>query len=139
MRDIHNKYDLAILMDIASISASTKSKLIDIALHEGVELVVPTGAATGVDVSNYITPVVQHSDTNLDADYETVPANFLLGSFGALEANSVQRVGYIGGKKNVRVHLVETGAVTSMTVGVLAMIGHSRFGPPTAPTPETAS
>lgn len=69
---------------------------------------------------------VQESDDGIA--WTDVAATDLQGAFIALAANSVQEVGYIGGKRYIRVHNVSGGAAGA-TFGVAVVRGHARSRP----------
>ena len=104
----------------------------------GAEVSVISGAQVGNDGSNFVTPVLQESNTQHDADFANVAASDIVGGVvpGALAANTVQKIGYIGMMRYVRVNFVFTG--TGVTSAYLSAIGALEFAslmPGTDPSP----
>ena len=86
--------------------------------------------------SNYVTPILQESDSLTEADYSSVTASDILNSFSAITttASQVQNVGYIGSKRYIRVFADGTGSVGAVPISVTAILHNARHNPPTAPT-----
>lgn len=104
----------------------------------GAEVSVISGAQVGNDGSNYVTPVLQESDTVHAADFANVAAADIVGGVapGAVGANTVQKIGYIGMKRYIRINFVFTG--TGVSSAYLAAIGALEFAslmPGTDPSP----
>ncbi len=143
-RDFHSNVGVVHLLDPQDLAGvTTASSILDTNGFEGAELLVSFGAATPLGVSNYVTPVLQESDTTADADFTTVAAGSVRGAFTAVNAtnedSTTQNVGYVGFKRYVRVRLVVTGTVTALNAGVVGLLTHPHHGPATAPSPVTAT
>ena len=125
-------------------STDTASSILDTADCNGVEVDVIVGALTGVDATNFITPVLQESDTTKAADFTAVNAADMLGAFSKVDAATkdsvIQRVGYIGSKRYLRVNLDYTDdGITAGIVGVVGILGYAKEGPMTAPAAVAAT
>jgi hypothetical protein len=112
----------------------TASAWLDTNQCDGSVLSVNVGALTGVDGSNYLTPVLQESDTTVATDATTVAAGDVQGAFTKMDANTedqvTQFVGYIGSKRYVRVNLDYTGTgITASLVSVDGILGMAKYPP----------
>jgi len=137
MRDLHNNIAVVQLMAPQTITGDTYSSVLDLQDYESAEIVVNVGTCSTVDTdSNYVTPILQESDTLTEADYSSVTASDILNSFSAITttASQVQNVGYIGSKRYIRVFADETGSVGAVPISVTAILHNARHNPPTAPT-----
>jgi len=137
MRDLHNNIAVVQLMAPQTITGDTYSSVLDLQDYESAEIVVNVGTCSTVDTdSNYVTPILQESDTLTEADYSSVTASDILNSFSAITttASQVQNVGYIGSKRYIRVFSDETGSVGAVPISVTAILHNARHNPPTAPT-----
>lgn len=137
MRDLHNNIAVVQLMAPQTITGDTYSSVLDLQDYESAEIVVNVGTCSTVDTdSNYVTPILQESDSLTEADYSSVTASDILNSFSAITttASQVQNVGYIGSKRYIRVFADETGSVGAVPISVTAILHNARHNPPTAPT-----
>ena len=147
MLDSHLKDNGAAVMlnpqDI--VATTTASKVMDVAGFSSASVAVMFGGLTGQAATKTVTPVLQESDTTVGADFTDVAADDIDGAFVTVEnvdkAGTVQRVGYKGYKKYIRVNLVVVGAPTETKVAVLGMTGVKRQGkwPAADPTVSNAS
>lgn len=125
--------------------SDTKSNLIDTQGFESLMVLAIVGALTGVDASNYVTPILQESDTTDDADFSAVAAADMVGDGfskidAAAEDSVIQSVAYVGTKRYVRVLFDYTG--TGITAGIAGAIGvanHGRVQPAADITPVSAT
>lgn len=143
-RDLHNNIGVTHLLDAQDTAGvTTASNILDTQGFESAEIIVNVGAATPLSGSNYLTPVLQESDTIADTSFTTVAAAGLLGAFtavnGASDDNSSQSVGYIGNKRYIRVNLVVTGTLTATNVAVVGVVGNGFHRPVSAPAAITAT
>lgn len=139
MKDTKNNTGAVLLLEPADLVATdTVSGILDTANFNGAILSVIVGALTGVDGSNYLTPVFQESDTLVGTSFATVAATDLVGAFSVVNATSkdsvVQSAGYIGNKRYIRVNLDYTGTgISAGIVGVVGILNEAKFEPVTAP------
>lgn len=126
------------------VSTDTLTSIVDTAGYSGIEVDVIIGALTGVDSTNYLTPVLQECDTTEDDDFKAVGSDYMIGAFSKVDAatkdSTIQRVGYVGNKRYIRVKLDYTGSgITAGIVGAIGIVGLPSSAPVTAPAPITAS
>ena len=104
MRDLKNNVDAQPSIDPASYSADQTGVGVGLRDFDSAMAVVQVGAIVG----STHPPKIQESDD--DTVYGDVAALDLHGAFTALSANTVQRVGYKGAKRYVRVFVTSSGA-----------------------------
>ncbi len=121
MRDIKNNVDAQPSIDPASYSADQTGTGIDLQDYDSAMAVVQVGAVVG----NTHTPKIQESDD--DSTYNDVGTDDLEGDFVAASANTVQRVGYKGAKRYIRVFVTSTGA--SAIYGATIVRGNAYVAP----------
>lgn len=143
-RDLHNNLGVVHLLDAQDIvTTDTKSNILDTNGFESAELLVSIGAATPLSGTNYLTPVLEESDTTADGDFTTVAAADKLGSFtavdGATDDQATQKCGYVGTKRYLRVNLVVTGTLSACNVAVVGLVSHASHRPVTAPAAVSAT
>lgn len=143
-RDLKNNIGINVLLESQDLAhTDTKSAILDTAQFPGVAVAVAIGELTGVDGSNYVTPVLQESDTTADTAFTTVAATDIEGAFtkvdAAAEDSVIQYVGYKGGCRYIRALLDYTGTgITAGIVGVYGIVGRAD-APTTAPAPVAAT
>ncbi len=111
--DLKSNADVAQSLVPATRNTDTNGSGVDLRGYEAAMVVFDTGAIT----DGTHTPTLEESDD--DATYTTVAAADLQGAFANLSANSVQRVGYIGGNRYIRAQCNSsgtTGAAYSATI-----------------------
>ena len=149
-KEIYNDIATCNMLDaIDCAAADVKSSILDTQDFESALIVVDYGVMTGGDASNYVTAVLQESDTTVDGDFTTVGSTDKIGSFVAITAalanySDEQKVAYIGTKRYVRVLLDYTisggGApVTALLASVLGLMSNARIGPPSEVAPTAAT
>lgn len=145
MKDLKSRIGIVQLLAPQDTSdTDTSSAILDTFGFNGAVLAVNVGTITGVDASNYLTPVLQASDTTADTDFAAVDAADIHGAFTKIDATSeddlAQVVGYKGSKRYVRVKLDYTGtAITTSLVGVTGILGRPRTLPAVAPAAVAAT
>ena len=144
-RDLKNNIAINTLLEAQDLDhTDTVSEILDTTEMQGILLAVAIGALTGVDASNYLTPILLESDTTAGADFTDVAAGNMIGAFikidSATEDSVVQQVGYKGGKRYVRVSLDYTGTgITAGVVGVFGIVGMGKEAPVIAPDAISAT
>ena len=146
MRDLYHNLPIVHLLDAQGITdTSVESDILDLSGYGGACLVVNVGEGV-VDASNYVTPVLEESDTIEDLDFSTVDPSDILGGFlpvsgeeGEADVQGTQYVGYIGSKRYLRVLLGVTGDVTTTYVSVDGILGYPASAPAEGPEPITAT
>lgn len=103
---------------------------VDTAGYESATVVLDGGIVT----DGTHTPKLQESDAS-GSGYTDVAAADLLGSFTAMTVQSplaaagTQKVGYIGGKRYIRVFVTVATASTGGVYGASVILGHARHQP----------
>tara|TARA_R110000787_G_scaffold7296_6_gene25062 strand:- start:17559 stop:17972 length:414 start_codon:yes stop_codon:yes gene_type:complete len=129
MQDLHHSMTSLVGMDLAAITSDTTTvgNIIDRAAKEAVEFVILSGTVTDGSYA----PLVEHGDAANLSDAATVPATELLGTaaeatIGAGDDDQAgKKIGYMGGKRYVRLSLVSTGTTTGGTnMGSVVVLGH---------------
>jgi hypothetical protein len=121
MRDLKNNLDGVGSIDPASITATTNGSGVDLRDYDGAMIVFQAGTADTGNGDETYTPSVEESDDN--SSFSAVAASDLEGSFVNMTANSVQRVGYKGAKRYVRVVLTLGGTTPSIDASALVVRG----------------
>jgi hypothetical protein len=122
----------------------TATAWLDTLGFEGATLSAVIGALTGSDGSNYLTPVLQHSDTTAATAAEAVAAADIEGAFTKVDAANedslIQTVGYVGAKRYVRINFDYTGTgISAGIVGAYGTLGHASRRPAVAPAAVAAT
>lgn len=150
MRDLKNNVAVVSLLDPVTLTstaiADTKTNYVDLQGYDSAVIAVAYGTVATPAENSELIAILQESDTTTDTDFDTVATTDLIGAFtavdGAADDNAVQKVGYIGCKRYIRVLLdiTNTGSgLTSVPVAVAAVLGNADTCPVTAPTPAAAS
>lgn len=143
-KDLKSNIATVLMKEPVDMAGTTgASSLLDTAGFNGVEVDVIIGELTGIGTSNYLTPVLQECDTTEGDDFAAVDEADMIGTFtkvdAAAEDSLIQRVGYIGSKRYVRVNLVYTGTITAGIVGVVGVLGHPGKAPVIDPAAASAT
>lgn len=130
-KEINNKVALCNIIDPVAITATTTSDIVDVQGFEALSVMIAMGAGT-FTTDNYLTCKLQESDTTATGDFTDVASTDLIGSFlvynaetDGIDADSVQKVGYIGTKRYVRLVCTETGTFSSV-ISATAILSHAR-------------
>jgi len=136
MRDLANSIAAVASLDAAVRTADTDGATVDLQGFESATVVAMIGAeGDTLDASNYVEFVLQHSDDDSTwsavADADVVEGSVSSGAFSlhddAAEAPAVATIGYVGGKRYVRVNDARTGTHTNGTATSAVVIkGHAR-------------
>ena len=132
MRDLHNNIDLAVALNTAAISSDTTTvgNIIDLRGFNSAEFVIQSGTLT----DGTYTPLLEEGDiANLSDAAAVVDADLLgteaLAVLLSTEDDAVKKLGYIGGKRYVRLSIVSTGTTSGGTVSALAVRGNPTDAP----------
>ena len=110
----------------AVVTATTKGSHADLQGFNSATLIINTGAIAG---DGLFVVAIQESNTTTDGDFVDVAAGDLLGTLpAALEASTVYKQGYIGGKRYIRTVLTKNSG-TSLAAGVVVVKSHPREAP----------
>ncbi len=104
MKDMKNNLDVVKSVDPATYNSDQTGAGVDLRGFGSSMAAVQSGALT----DGAHTPKLQESDD--DATYTDAPATDLEGSFANISANAIQRVGYKGSKRYIRVFVTSNGA-----------------------------
>lgn len=117
MRDMHNNVLPAVALNTTTITTdtTTNGNIIDLQGFDMVEFFIVTGTLTDGDY----TPLIEDGDDSGLSDAAAVADTELLGTeAGAAfttdtDDNKVSRIGYVGGKRYVRLSIVSTNTATN--------------------------
>lgn len=104
MRDIKNNVDLVKSINPAAYTTAQTGAGVDLSGYGSAMAILSSGALT----DGTHTPKLQES--NDDSTYTDVGTDDLEGTFAALSANSVARVGYKGAMRYIRVYVTSSGS-----------------------------
>lgn len=124
MKDIKSNVDANASIDPATHNSDQTGTGVDLQGYEASMTVVQSGALT----DGAHTPKLQESED--DSVYTDVASTDLEGSFANLLADAIQRVGYKGAKRYVRVFVTSSGS-TGAIYGVLILRGVAHHSPVT--------
>jgi hypothetical protein len=130
-RDIHNNIKVLPAIDPAAIrtgNAVTTGATIDTAGFEAVEFAIQSGAVTD---GQFAISVEEGDQANM-SDAAAVAAGDLIGAAPvilATEDSVVEKVGYRGTKRYVRVKATQSGATTGGFISAVAVLCHARSAP----------
>lgn len=144
-KDLKSTFAVVLLKEpVDAVHTTVASSILDTADCNGAEVEIVISALTGVDGTSYLTPVLQDSDTVVGTDFATVDTAYVIGGFSAIDSTAkdsvIQRAGYIGHKRYIRVNFVYTGAgISAGVIGAIGILGFSKEQPITAPAPLAAT
>ena len=122
MRDLKNNVNAVKSIDPATHNSNQTGSGVDLQGYEAAMSVVYSGVLTDGTHS----PKLQESDD--DSSYTDVASADVVGTLANISADSVQRVGYKGSKRYVRVFVTSTGA-TGAIYGALMILGVPQHAP----------
>lgn len=115
MRDIRSKVTLVASINPAAYNTAQTGASADLSGYDAAMAVMHCGAIT----DGTHTPKLQESDDN--STFTDVAAADLDGSFAAMTANTIQRVGYVGAKRYIRVYVTSSGTTGAVYVAVIGL------------------
>jgi len=118
MRDIKSNVDEAQSLAPAAITSTTNGSGVDIRGYDSAMAVVHPGTRT----DGTHTPKLQESDDN--STFTDVASSDLQGTFAAIASNTIQRVGYVGSKRYLRVVTTVSGATVGAVYGATIVRGN---------------
>lgn len=136
MKDLANSIVAAASLDAAARTADTNGTGIDLQGFESATVIAMVGAeGITLDGSNYIEMVLQHSDDDSTYTDVTSSTDVVDGSVSAAgvfatfddnaEAPAVATIGYVGGKRYIRVQDERTGTHgTATPTAAIVIKGH---------------
>jgi uncharacterized PurR-regulated membrane protein YhhQ (DUF165 family) len=122
MRDLHSNIKTLVALNPGTIAANvaTNGAIIDMKGYRSLEIAILAGTIT----DGTYTASLQHGDQANLSDAVTVPAGDLLGAAPvilATEDNTVEKFGYRGTKRYVRLVLTSTGVTTGGALAAVAL------------------
>ncbi|CAI2719744.1 hypothetical protein [Nitrospina watsonii] len=127
MRDMQSNMDAVNSIAPAAYTASANGSGVDLQGHDATMVVFSSGVADTTDTDEVYTPKVEESDDNVT--FTAVAAGDMEGTLANLAANSVQRVGYKGGKRYIRAVLTIAGTTPSVQAAGIVLRGHPAQAP----------
>ena len=134
-KDLHNESGAAVALKHVAISANGASagEIIDTNGFRSLEFIIQSGTLT----DGTYTPKLEAGDAaNLSDAVEVTAALGLLGTiagatFAATDDDSVKRLGYVGGRRYVRLTVTAASVTTGGMIAAVAVLGHPWFVPTT--------
>ena len=124
MRDLHNNIKAEVALDTTSISSDTTTagNIIDMQGFGSVEFVMQSGTLT----DGTYTPLIEEGDASNLSDAAAVADSDLLGTeaaaaFASTDDNAVNKIGYIGNKRYVRLSIVSASTTTGGTLSAVSV------------------
>ncbi|KAA0689847.1 hypothetical protein DTW90_30615 [Neorhizobium sp. P12A] len=139
-RDIHNKlHFVPLIPPVAARTDNTAivSSIIDTAGFESIEFVLVTGTNTDTNATFAVT--VDEGDASDLTGSNAVAANQLIGTttlagFTFADDNECRKIGYVGGKRYVRLTVTPSGNDSgNIFVAGVAVLGNARSAPTANP------
>lgn len=137
-KDLHNNIDVKRAISPVSESGNTAlvSQIIDTRGYESVEFVIATGSLGDSDAT--FTVLVEDGDNSALSDNAAVADTFLLGtenqaSFQFDDDNEVRKIGYVGGKRYVRLTITPASNASAALISAVCLLGHPRTAPTANP------
>lgn len=127
--DLHHKIAALIALAQATIGSDTTTTgvIIDTAGYTALEFLLTSGTIT--DGAYAVS--LQHGDDSGLSDAAAVPAADVLGDadFALADDDTVKRIGYIGGKRYVRLAIVSTAVTTGGAFSATAVLAGAAHQP----------
>lgn len=132
--DTYHNIKAARAISPTSVSDNTAqvSQIIDMQGFRSLTFAIATGALVDSDAT--FTVLVQHGDVANLSDAVDVPDSSLLGteaaaSFLFSDDDAVKKIGYIGGKRYVRLTITPANNASAASLAVVALQGHAAGNP----------
>jgi len=130
MRDLHNNIKTTTGLAPAAITTNTTTvgATVDRQGFESCEFAVQSGVVTD---GSYAVQVFAGDAANMSDEAQAAAAD-LIGTEPTVistEDAAVEKVGYKGGKRYVRIKVVSTGVTTGALLAALAILGNARNAP----------
>ncbi len=123
MKSLKDIFDFSQSLPPAARTASTNGSALDLANYGSCGVIVSSGTIT----DGTHTPKLQESADNVA--WSDVAVSDLVGTFANIASSAVQKVGYIDGKRYLRVVVTVAGATTGGLYGAIALLGGKRKQP----------
>jgi hypothetical protein len=137
MQDLMNNITVARAIAPVSVSDNTAqvSQIIDRQGYDSLTFAIATGSLADADATFAV--LVEHGDDSGLSDAAAVADADLLGTealagFTFADDNATRKIGYVGGKRYVRLTITPSGNASAALIAASAILGH----PNVAPTPN---
>lgn len=138
-RDLHNCIHVTRgISPAAAVTDNTAfvSQIVDTKGYEAAEFVILTGSLADADAT--FTVLVEDGDQSNLSDAAAVADAFLLGTeaqagFTFSDDDKVRKIGYVGGKRYVRVTVTPANNTGNAFVAGVWLLGHARTAPTSNP------
>lgn len=112
------------------------SSVIDTLGFGSLTFIITTGALSDADAT--FTALLEHGDAANLSDAEAVPDALLVGtealaSFTHADDNETRKIGYVGGKRYVRLTVTPAGNAAAAYLSAVAVLGHPHSVPTANP------
>lgn len=138
MKDLHNNLHVKRAISPVSVADTTAqvSQIIDRQGFDSLEFVIATGAIADADAT--FTVLVEDGEDSGLSDAAAVTDDNLLGTealagFQFDDDNEVRKIGYVGGKRYVRLTVTPVGNASAALVAAVAVLGHPALAPTANP------
>jgi len=137
-RDLHNNIYPKRAISPVSVADNTAqvSQIIDTAGFESLEFIINIGSVADADAT-FTVLVEDGAQANL-SDAAAVADTFLLGTevlagFQFDDDNKLRKIGYVGGKRYVRLTITPVNNASAALLSAVAILGHPRNAPTANP------
>lgn len=134
MLDLHNNITVRRAISPVSVADTTPqvSQIIDTQGYNSLEFLIATGSIADVDAT--FTVLVEDGNAANLSDAAAVADAQLLGTEAAAgfqfdDDNEVRRIGYLGGKRYVRLTITPAANASAALLSAVAVLGHPGVGP----------
>ncbi len=138
MKDLHNNLHVKRAISPVSVADTTAqvSQVIDRQGFDSLEFLILIGAIADADAT--FTALVEDADASDMSGGAAVTDENLLGTevlagFQFDDDNEVRKIGYIGGKRYVRLTITPVGNASAAVLGAVAVLGHPAVAPTANP------
>jgi hypothetical protein len=138
MRDLFNAITVARAIAPVSVSDNTAQigQIIDRQGYGSVTFAIATGSVADADAT--FTVLVEHGDAANLSDVASVADADLLGTealagFTFADDNATRKIGYVGGKRYVRLTVTPVNNASAAVFGAVAVLGHAQLAPTSNP------
>lgn len=129
MKDLYSHIDVRRALSPVSVADNTPlvSQIIDRQAFESLTFPIAIGSVADADAT--FTVLVEHGEVSNLSDAAAVADEELLGteagaSFQFDSDNGVRKIGYVGGRRYVRLTITPAGNASAAVVSALAILGH---------------
>lgn len=127
MRDFKNNLDGVSSIDPVSVTATNNGSGVDLRNFDGALVIFQAGTADAGNGDETYVPSVEESEDN--SSFSVVAASDLEGTLANMVGNSIQRIGYKGGKRYIRAVLTLGGTTPSINASALVVRGIPHSAP----------